>query len=148
MTENTTVVNTVRCALKTRVLPLSPPSGSVCSLRLLASLPAAFWEFGGFFVGFYSVLVLAPQSREYSLYHGTDIQINSTGCFSLHYSCKLSLELSSSQVGCTCYISLPLYFIHFFFNNGKITWHSAEPKVSLSFFIPNLSSPPKKKKKF
>lgn len=107
---------------------------------------SCFLGIWGIFVGFYSVLVLAPQSREYSLYHGTDIQINSTGCFSLHYSCELSPELSSSQVGCTCYISLPLYFIHFFFNNGKINLTIV---LNQKYPFPSLflTSPPKKKKK-
>lgn len=48
MTENTTVDNTLRCALKTRVPPLSPLSGSFCSLRLTAFLLAVFLGFGGF----------------------------------------------------------------------------------------------------
>lgn len=79
-------------------------------------------------------------------HHGTDIQINSTGCFFLHYSCELSPELSSSQVGHTCYTSLHLYFIQFFFNNGKINLTVVlNQKYPFSSLF--LTAPPAPKKK-
>ncbi|CAK6432660.1 unnamed protein product [Pipistrellus nathusii] len=70
------------------------------------------------FVGFYCVLVLAPESREYSLYHGTDIQINSIDCFSLHYSYKLSSELSSSQVDAL--VTFLYHFILYTFSSTMV----------------------------
>lgn len=104
------------------MLPSSPPSGSVCPVRLLAFLPAAFFLRCGGFLLVFTLFWFWSHRTEVIVctHHGTDIQINSTGCFFLHYSCELSPELSSSQVGHTCYTSLHLYFVQFFFNNGKI----------------------------
>lgn len=119
--KDTEVGNKVGCALKTRVRVYPPPSGSVCSVRLLAFLLAAFWDLGEFCLFLFCFWFWSHRAENIvCIHHGTDIQINSTGCFSLHYSCELSSELSSSQVGCACYISVHLYFIQFFFNGGKI----------------------------
>lgn len=103
------------------MLRLSPPFGSVCSVRLLAFLLAAFLGFGGFLFVFILFWFWSHRAENIvCTHHGTDIQINSIGCFSLHYSCELSSELSSSQVGCACFISVYLYYIQFFSNGGKI----------------------------
>lgn len=138
--KNPAVGNKVGCALKTRVRAYPPPSGSVCSVRLLAFLLAAFLGFGGIFVLVLFLFWFWSHRAENIVctHHGTDIQINSTGCFSLHYSCELSSELSSSQVGCACYISVCLYFIQFFFNGGKI---NLTVVLNQKYPFPSYSSP-------
>lgn len=80
--KNTAVGNKVGCALKTRVRVYPPPSGSVCSVRLLAFLLAAFLGFGGFLFVF--ILFWSWSHRAENIvctHHGTDVQINSTWLF-------------------------------------------------------------------
>lgn len=72
--------NTVGCALETGVPPLSPPLGSVCSLRLLAFLLAAFLGFGGFLFVFILFWFWSHRAENIvCTHHGADIQINSAG---------------------------------------------------------------------
>ncbi|KAF6131038.1 hypothetical protein HJG60_007940 [Phyllostomus discolor] len=107
-----------------------------------SSIPSScFFGIWGFFVGFYSVLVLAPHNREYSLYHGTDVQINSTVCFfhTLPASCLLSFLLHKWDT----LFTLLYNFIHFFFNNVKI---NLTIMLNQKYLFPSLflTLPPRK----
>lgn len=119
--KNTALGNEVRCALKTSVRVYHLHLDQLfCETSCIPS--RCFFGIWGIFVCFYSVLVWSHRAENIvCTHHGTDIQINSTGCFSLHHSWELSSELSSSQVGCACYVSVHLDCIRFLFNGGKIT---------------------------
>lgn len=116
-----TAGDTVGCALKTRAALIT--SVWISLSRETACVPSSGFllRCGGFLLVFTLFWFWSHRTEVIvCTHHGTDIQINSTGCSFLHYSCELSPELSSSQVGHTCYTSLHLYFVQFFFNNGKI----------------------------
>lgn len=143
-----TVGDIVGCALKMSAAFITSVWIGLFPKTACISSSGFFLRCGGFLLVFILFCFWSHRTEVIvCTHHGTDIQINSTDCFFLHFSCELSPELSSTQVGHTCHTSVHLYFIQFFFNNGKINLtvvlNQKYPFSSLFLTGPSTSSPPK-----